>query len=122
MTNPVDLTNLRSMTDGDPEMEKELFAEFCSSTEACIATLKGNCTEGANEAWRSSAHALKGTAINLGAEELSALCKRAQEGMAASAAEKQQMLETLMQEYARVKTFLQTVHYSNSPLSKGELL
>jgi len=106
MTQPVDLTNLREMTDGDSEMEKELFEEFFLSSDACIAGLDANTAGGENEAWRKHAHALKGTALNLGAESLSAVCKHAQESHGASAEEKHAMLASIKAEYARVKDYL----------------
>jgi len=53
MENFIDLTDLRSMTDGDSEVELLLFQEFYSSTEAVIDTLTANCTDGPNENWRS---------------------------------------------------------------------
>ncbi len=42
MNTPVDLANLRSMTDGDTDMEKALFEEFFSSFEAGIGSLQAN--------------------------------------------------------------------------------
>jgi HPt (histidine-containing phosphotransfer) domain-containing protein len=110
MPAPVDLTNLREMTDGDEETEKMLFEEFFLSAEECILTLKNNCTDGANETWRAGAHALKGTAINLGAFRLSDLCKKAQEDHAAALSEKQTLLREILGEYRSVKTFLKQVY------------
>lgn len=110
MSDPVDLTNLREMTDGDADMEQMLFNEYYHSTESGITTLSNNCVDGENENWRGSAHALKGTSLNLGAERLGALCKQAQEGHGASAAEKRQMLDAIREEYEKVKAYLLKVH------------
>jgi HPt (histidine-containing phosphotransfer) domain-containing protein len=107
MTNPVNLENLREMTDGDKKMEKLLFEEFFSSSEECIAIMKENCVDGENEPYRANSHALKGTAINLGAERLSELCKNSQESSAASSDEKKRMVAGIKQEYEEVKIFLQ---------------
>lgn len=107
MTTPVDLTNLREMTDGDKELEKQLFSEYFSSSEECINTLQNNCTDGENESWRTAAHAFKGTSYNLGAQNLGDLCKKAQESNAAPATKKQEMLQAIQSEYQNVKTFLQ---------------
>jgi HPt (histidine-containing phosphotransfer) domain-containing protein len=109
MSEPVDLTNLREMTDGDREMERELFAEFFSSTEEGIESMAGQCTDGANETWRATAHAMKGTSVNLGANALGELCKKAQENDAASAVEKEAVLADIKQEYQAVKSYLQNV-------------
>ena len=110
MANPVDLTDLRSMTDGDKEMELALFAEFYSSSEAAFDIMAANCIDGQNEIWRSNAHAIKGSAYNLGAKGLGDLCKQAQENPAASGSDKQTLMEKIKAEYALVKAYLQTVH------------
>lgn len=112
MTQPVDFTDLRTMTDGDKDMELMLFDEFYSSTEAGINTMAANCTDGANAAWRATAHALKGSAYNLGAHALGDLCKQAQEHPDATGSDKQALLQKITSEYAAVKAYLQTVHAS----------
>ena len=106
---PVDLTNLRSMTDADRGMEKALFEEFFISFEAGINTLQTNIGESASEAWRKEAHALKGIALNLGAEQLGALCKQAQEELHASAGDKDELLKKIRAEYEQVRQFLLTL-------------
>lgn len=103
---PVDLTNLRSITEGNKDIEQMLFEEFLSSSDAALATLASQCTDGANEIWRSTAHAMKGTALNLGAEKLGELCKTAQETSAATAADKASLLHQIQTEYTLVKAFL----------------
>ena len=108
MTDPVDLTDLREMTEGDVEMEQELFAEFFSSSEECISAMETGCLDGENETFRANAHALKGTAINLGAAKLSQLCKDAQENSSVSASDKKSMLDNIKQEYSEVKKFLES--------------
>lgn len=110
MVDPVDLTNLRTMTDGDKEMELALFEEFYSSSEAAFGNMAANCTDGQNEAWRATAHAIKGSAYNIGANALGNLCKQAQENPAASGSDKQALLEKIKTEYAAVKAFLQAVY------------
>lgn len=104
MNEPVDLTNLRSMTDGDKEMEKALFEEFFSSFKVGMATLQAN-TENA-EAWRKEAHALKGVALNLGAMKLGELCKNGQDEPNADAAAKAELVKAIQVEYERVQQFL----------------
>lgn len=103
---PVDLTNLREMTDGDKELEQELFAEFFNSSASAIETLGQHCADGESKPWYSAAHALKGSAYNLGATQLGDLCKKAQESHAASKMEKQQMCDGIKQEYEKVRQYL----------------
>lgn len=106
MNTPVDLTNLRSMTDGDKEMERALFEEFFTSFETGIASLQANMGEAAAEAWRKETHALKGVALNLGALKLGELCKKAQEESHANAETKGGLLKTIRVEYEQVQEFL----------------
>jgi HPt (histidine-containing phosphotransfer) domain-containing protein len=110
MVNSVDLTDLRSMTDGDIELELALFQEFYSSSEELIDKLATHCADGPSETWRATAHALKGTGYNIGAHPLGDLCKQAQDNPAADQADKQALLEKIKSEYVVVKAYLQTVH------------
>ena len=108
MTAPVNLSNLREMTDGDKELEESLFLEFFSSSEKLLNQLTQALAEDDFEAWRTSAHALKGTSYNLGAQQLGDYCKKAQEGHAEPSQEKAPLLQLITSEYALVKEFLQT--------------
>lgn len=110
MVEPVDLTNLREITGGDIGVERELFREFISSTEKHLEILSDNCSDGANEEWRKSAHAIKGSAINLGAARLSGLCKIAQEKYNSGTKEKEAMLGSIKLEYGLVKEYLNNMN------------
>lgn len=106
MKTPVNLDNLREMTEGDPILEQALFEEFIRSAEACIAIMNAHCDHGSQEEWRKQAHALKGIAANLGAEQLATAGMKAQELFTGSFADKQVALECVQKEYAEVKSFL----------------
>jgi HPt (histidine-containing phosphotransfer) domain-containing protein len=110
----VNLDNLRNMTGGDIEMERELFNAFLDSSDECLEFLRVNCGNGAEEAWRRRAHAWKGISLNLGAEQLGNLCKNAQEHSTASVEEKLQMLVELQKEYDKVRLHLQACAYENA--------
>lgn len=107
MTAPVNLSNLREMTDGDKELEEALFQEFFSSTEALLDQLNEALNSNDPEAWRAAAHALKGTSYNLGAQKLGDYCKTAQEGHTGPHEEKAALLMSLRKEYQGVKEFLE---------------
>jgi len=109
MTDPVNLDNLREMTGGDSELEKELFGVYLSSSEACLTALKANTQEGQEELWRTQAHAWKGMSLNLGADMLGTICADAQANHLAPAEKKAEMLTAMEAEYARVKAYLTTV-------------
>lgn len=102
----VDLTNLREMTDGDPEMEKELFAEFISSFESELAELQASQSDRASETWRRRAHAMKGIAFNLGAMRLGELCKQAQETPQSNLETRIDLLKKIGTEFADVRSYL----------------
>ncbi len=105
----IDLTNLHEMTGNDAVLEKELFDIFLASGAECIAALRDSFAPAAAEQWRKSAHALKGTSLNLGAEKLGKLCRQAQDNPAAAPEEKQQILTAIETEYAKVENFLQNL-------------
>src|SRR5437870_1695181 len=106
MSAAVNLDNLRDMTGGDAEIERELFEVFFDSSEECLAALQSNCEDAGQDSWRKQAHAWKGISLNLGAEQLSKLCKIAQENFTAPAEEKLRMIAELQKEYEQVKEFL----------------
>lgn len=109
MSNPVDLTNLREITDGDAEMEAELFAEFIKTSEDYVNQLGDLLDDSKSEDWRTVAHAFKGLSLNLGAAKLGELCKIAQENNTSSSAEKTKMLDAIKKEYAAVNGYLENL-------------
>jgi HPt (histidine-containing phosphotransfer) domain-containing protein len=106
---PVDLTNLREMTGGDSDIEQMLFVEFCRSAQGCVQGLTQFSNDPQTENWRKSAHAFKGIALNIGANQLSVLCKQAQDQHMADAAAKALMLQSIKCEYALVEEYLHKV-------------
>lgn len=109
MTQPVDLSNLRSMIQDDVELERELFATFYESFEGGLNDLQQALQSADQENWRRHAHALKGIAYNLGANRLGDLCKTAQDHPQASEAEKTNLLQSLQIEYASAKQYLVSI-------------
>lgn len=107
MTNPcVDLSDLRELTDGDPEIEAELFEEFISSSNELVEILKTSTQANNNESWRKAAHALKGIAGNLGAAQLSEYALQAQEAFESSPESKQELYQKINAEHQDVLEFL----------------
>lgn len=105
----VDLSNLRMATDGDKELEKELFDEFITSSAELIGTLEEHARSmNDNETWRSVSHALKGICANLGAANLADICKESQEACNAPLPDKQDILARIKQEHEKVVQFLQS--------------
>jgi HPt (histidine-containing phosphotransfer) domain-containing protein len=105
----VDLANLREITEGDPELEKALFEEFCRCGERCIDALESSFAGADNLAWKNQSHALKGTAFNLGANRLGELCKKAQEGFEYPQTEKALLLEEIKASFEATRSLLKTL-------------
>lgn len=108
MSDPVNLDNLREMIGGDKEVEKELFNVFLTSSEECISALKEATGDDADATWREQAHAWKGMALNLGADKLSEICSSGQNHDGLDEAGKKALLDEMLAEYEKVKTFLDT--------------
>lgn len=111
---PIDMEQLRSFTDGDAEEEAALFGLFLDQTYILIATLEQNTGDEGQADWQSSAHRLKGSAGNLGAMRLHALCKRAEQHATDSRLAKIDMLIEIKDELNRVESFIH--HRRQSPL------
>lgn len=106
---PINIEQLRSFTDGDPDEEKALVALFLEQAEEMITIMENSQDSNACESWKSSAHRLKGSAGNLGAMHLHHLCKRAESEYTESAHKKMDMLNAIKQETKRIESFF--AHY-----------
>ncbi|MDD3029053.1 MAG: ATP-binding protein [Alphaproteobacteria bacterium] len=103
---PVDLTILRTLTDGDAEVERELMKTFVTQSDKNLETLRETrSAEGKNEPWTEAAHMLKGGSGSIGAEELRRLCSEAQLYQGDSAG-RQELLRKIDSEYLLVKKHL----------------
>ncbi|MCB9988445.1 MAG: response regulator [Rhodospirillales bacterium] len=102
----VNIAHLETFTDGDRDIEQELFDIFCEQAEIALERLtKAQQADDENE-WKASAHKFKGAAANLGAERLAALCLEAESGYQESAPRKQEFLAALQGGYGEVQGFL----------------
>ena len=70
----LDLNALRSLTEGDPDIERELAMLFCATAERCLVTLSGFAIEPEEKPWAACLHELRGAALNMHADELADLC------------------------------------------------
>lgn len=103
---PVDMAHLRMFTDGDPDMEAELFKLFFEQATGSLQTL--HTAKENTEVWRAAAHKFKGAAANLGAQGLSRLCFEAEKGHAdMSVQEKSALLDKIEISYTEVREFLE---------------
>jgi HPt (histidine-containing phosphotransfer) domain-containing protein len=93
---------LHTITGNDSVVEAELLDVFLVSMEESIAGLRDAYHKGENSAWKGYAHAMKGVAMNLGAEQLGEMCRHAQEFFMAPHDEKTSMLQSVEGELMRV--------------------
>ncbi len=72
---PLDLAHLRRYTEGDEDLERQLFGMFFPDAEAHLQAM---AAAEADETWHRSAHGLKGAARGLGAWEIAGLAEDAE--------------------------------------------
>jgi len=99
----VDLSQLRTFTDGDRDAEKEFIRVFIEQADKNIHELERSREQGKGDAWREAAHMFKGGAGGIGAGKLQKLCERAQNLEALTQEERQVLFEQIRNEYAKVK-------------------
>lgn len=102
MTDALDLTNLRTITGGDPTVEHELFTIFLESSVECLTALQNNTHAEGSDEWRRQAHAFKGISHALGATVLGDLCRDAQHCAPENLPEKARLAKAITDEHARV--------------------
>jgi signal transduction histidine kinase/DNA-binding response OmpR family regulator len=80
LLDPAILAQLRSLdSDGRPGTLRELLALFEDGTPQLLRTLRAAAAASDADGLRHTAHTLKGTAANLGATHMAALCQRIEE-------------------------------------------
>ena len=103
---PVDMARLRMFTDGNREEERELAALFSRQAQEIVGILTNATGAGKADVWRKAAHRLKGASGNLGASQLSALCREAEHHPGSAEEEKVAMVAAIRMELDRVEIYL----------------
>ncbi len=106
MVEVLNMDNLRDIIDHDKELERELINNFHTCYQLCMNELEAGIANHDNVLWRNAAHALKGIAFNLGAQDLGELSLKAEQACEVPYPEKLRMLEALKQSYAAVNLAL----------------
>jgi len=102
----IDLAQLRSFTDDDKEMERDLIRVFVDQSDINVAALMSNQADGIAPEWVEAAHMLKGGAAGIGAEVLRGLCEAAQTMENADGEERTVVFHRIALAYADVKDAL----------------
>ena len=106
----IDLTYLRQITDGDEEIEKELFALFIKSCDRLVQAMELALDKEDEQAWSDHAHELKGVCSNMGAQPMQELCKKAEVHDFKDKSQMQQIVQELRQAYNLAKTEMQAIY------------
>lgn len=72
---PIDYAYLARFTCGNAGLEREVLEIFAAQTPVYVAQL---CSAAARQAWKEAAHAIKGSALAVGARNLAALAQLAE--------------------------------------------
>lgn len=99
-----DLEQLDEMTDGDPELKKDIVEAFFECGDECLEELEQSLG-GENIMWKEKAHALKGIALNFGATRVAKLSAEAEEGCEMSTAEKEKFFVDIQEAYQSAKNY-----------------
>ncbi len=105
---PINLEHLEAFTDGDFDVERELFGLFSEQAILALDRLEQSCDMGDDDEWRSAAHKFKGAAANLGAQKLSELCFSAEKGFEAPQGDKLELLCAIRAGFEDVQHFIDT--------------
>ena len=108
---PAVIESLRQLTPpGEPDVLKEVLQLFLEDVPGRIDRLRSAWRSGDAAAVQRAAHSLKGSAGNIGADDLLAVCRQLDEhGKAGDLSGLSPLVASLDSEYARVEAEIQTL-------------
>lgn len=77
----ISLKRLDQITDGDPEIKKEILTLFKASCDRCMHAMLTHESDANASTWANALHELKGAADNLGFEPVADIAREAEEEM-----------------------------------------
>ncbi len=104
----VDMEHLNQYTNGDLELEQEIFGLFREQIQIWLKMLK---VDADNEEWAAAAHSLKGSARGLGAHKLASACEAAEAVVLCGAAQRGVAAANVRQEVDGVLGFIDRREY-----------
>jgi HPt (histidine-containing phosphotransfer) domain-containing protein len=102
----IDLAYFRDVTKGDLAFEKEVFMLYLETTKVTIQKMEEAIINKSNEAWRKSAHSIKGSSTAIGAFNLSESIIHAQNHPKDSAENKIKTLDRIKLQLEKVYDFI----------------
>jgi HPt (histidine-containing phosphotransfer) domain-containing protein len=106
-TSPVDINHLETFTDGDKEVENQLFSLFLEQASISLIRLREAVVNNDNEEWRSASHKFKGASANLGAKRLSEICHSGEIAYLQNSDTKMGILNSIQSHYNEVEIYLE---------------
>lgn len=108
---PAIIDNLRQLTPpGEPDVLTEVLALFLDDVPRRIAKLRASYAAGDAAELHKTAHSLKGSAGNIGAHALFAICRQLDDrGRAGDLAEAKRLIDALEAEFARVEVAIRRI-------------
>lgn len=76
---------------------------FLTHGDASLASLEESLRSGSTDAWKASAHKLKGSAAQIGADELAALCLQAEKDASLSVEDKKEVFARIQSIYEQIR-------------------
>jgi len=105
-THPINISHIELFTEGNIDEEIELFNIFLEQAETSLQELDNAFINKDELNWKKVAHRMKGSSMNLGADNLSNLCKIAEFGFEENPDAKLEMLEEIKESFNEVKDFI----------------
>lgn len=101
---PVDASRIHEMTAGDPEFLEEIVGMYVDDSKGLIRELWSAVQSADAHALKVNAHKLKGSSLNMGANQVASLAKNLEEmGRSGDCATGAHILAELEREFGRAK-------------------
>ena len=102
---PIDFDRLALITETDKE-KADLLALFFRLTNEAITTMERSRRDGEFSQFKNSAHSIKGSAANLGINQLATLCSHVEKGNYTTYTQRSEICESIKNEVQRVIAFI----------------
>ena len=108
---PAVIDNLRQLTEpGEPDVLAEVLQLFLQDVPRRIARRRASCAAGDAAELHKTAHSLKGSAGNIGAQGLFAICRQLDDqGRVGDVTDAKRLVDALDSEFARVEVAIRLI-------------
>jgi len=106
----IDLTNIKSVTGGDLEIEKLLLEEFINSSNKIIDDLKSNHENDNLKDLKVAAHSLRGICMNINAMTVVDLCTTIENDESESKEGREGIINKILEEHSSITSYIKDNH------------